>query len=124
MKYRRIALLLILVFFTGTYLVADNLNRQLSCQAAAIFDVQVLGDSVQVSAFNTVCSVKIPFLTRQLEDIHLKETMDKGGEELEKRLGRLYEEALVLYKKAEAFGHAFWDDLRNHTGKVQVRKVF
>jgi len=69
MSYRRFSLVLIVILIIGIFLVADNLNQQLCCDAAPIVDLRLSGERVRLSVLNASFSVGVPSVFQQLSQV-------------------------------------------------------
>lgn len=111
MKYRRLIIIVSLLFLIGIYLVAENLNQQLCCRAAPVFDIQVLEDSLQVSVLNSPCSFKLPPVLKQLGDVPIYEMREKASQRLIETAGKL-----------NSLGQALWNNIQGV--KEKARRYF
>lgn len=120
MSYWRIFLALFLVFLVGLFLVAGNLNEQLSCQAAQILQLQVADENLQLSVLNVSYSFTLPTMFRQSPTVSVGEVVEQtilpvveqAKPKLRAFVRHLYEGAGELVQKAKSWGQ----DICNETG--------
>lgn len=106
MSYWRIFLLLFLVFLIGIFMVADNLNEQLSCQAAQILQLQVADHNLTLSVLNTSVSFPLPAILRKPSEVPggevVKQAILPAVEEAKPKVRAL---ARYIYEEAWQLGH-------------------
>lgn len=111
MNYWRIFFAFSLILLVGVFLVADNLNEQLSCQAAQIFQLQVEEENLQLSILNVSCSFTLPTMFSQSSGILAEKVMkqtilplvEQAKPKLKAFVMHLYEGTGELMQKAKSW---------------------